>query len=108
MSTRVRVVVCCGCKGECVSPSSNLNRSKERKARGGGRIPGGGACHCWPRPSRLGLKEGVTALIEHALFIALIGRLGWEGKEGGSGGTRRRRAGEAEERKKKGKGEGRG
>jgi hypothetical protein len=45
MSARVRVVVCCGCKGECVSPSSNLNRSKERKARGGGRIPGGGACH---------------------------------------------------------------
>jgi hypothetical protein len=38
-------LVCCGCKGKGRSLSASLNRARGRKARGGGRIPGGGACH---------------------------------------------------------------
>jgi hypothetical protein len=45
IGAQVRVVVCCGCKGEGRSLSASLNRSKERKARGDGRISSGGACH---------------------------------------------------------------
>jgi hypothetical protein len=58
IGSRVRVLVCCGGKGEGRSLNASLNRSKGKKAKGGGRTPSGGACHWWPRPSRLGFKDG--------------------------------------------------
>jgi hypothetical protein len=45
IGARVRVLVCCRGKGEGRSLNASLNRSKGKKAKGGGRTPSGSACH---------------------------------------------------------------
>jgi hypothetical protein len=78
-------------KGRRRRSSTGLNSSTGRRAREGEGAPSGGACHLWPRPSRLGAKERETAPLDRGWLIALIGKLdeeGKEGKEAGRGGIR--------------------